>query len=79
MKLSLANVCESRSVMSWLLNDDCPVLVAAGRLAPWKGFDDLIRAMKDYPEPPSPIDNSGRRADPRRLETLIHDNGLERR
>lgn len=30
----------------WLLRKDCPVLVAAGRLAPWKGFADLIRAMK---------------------------------
>ncbi len=31
----------------WLLRKDCPVLVAAGRLAPWKGFADLIRAMKE--------------------------------
>lgn len=30
----------------WFLHKDCPVLVAAGRLAPWKGFEDLIRAMK---------------------------------
>lgn len=30
----------------WLLHKDCPVLVAAGRLAPWKGFADLIRAVK---------------------------------
>lgn len=30
----------------WLLRKDFPVLVAAGRLATWKGFDDLIRAMK---------------------------------
>jgi glycosyltransferase involved in cell wall biosynthesis len=29
----------------WLLRKDSPVLVAAGRLAPWKGFADLIRAM----------------------------------
>ena len=33
----------------WLLHKDKdrPVLVAAGRLAPWKGFADLIRAMKE--------------------------------
>jgi glycosyltransferase involved in cell wall biosynthesis len=31
----------------WLLHKDCPVLVAAGRLAPWKGFADLIHAMKE--------------------------------
>lgn len=31
----------------WFLRKDCPVLVAAGRLAPWKGFADLIRAMKE--------------------------------
>jgi glycosyltransferase involved in cell wall biosynthesis len=30
----------------WFLQKDCPVLVAAGRLAPWKGFADLIRAME---------------------------------
>lgn len=30
----------------WFLEKQCPVLVAAGRLAPWKGFVDLIRAMK---------------------------------
>lgn len=30
----------------WLLRKDCPVLIAAGRLAPWKGFADLIRAME---------------------------------
>lgn len=30
----------------WLIHKDIPVLVAAGRLATWKGFDDLIRAMK---------------------------------
>lgn len=41
----------SRSRMSeavdhpWLLAKDRPVLVAAGRLAPWKGFADLIRAV----------------------------------
>ncbi|MDO9010558.1 MAG: glycosyltransferase [Gallionella sp.] len=29
----------------WLLCKDSPVLVAAGRLASWKGFADLIRAM----------------------------------
>jgi len=31
----------------WLQRKDRPVLVAAGRLAPWKGFADLIRAMKE--------------------------------
>ena len=30
----------------WFKHRDCPVLVAAGRLAPWKGFADLIHAMK---------------------------------
>lgn len=27
----------------WLMQKDCPVIVAAGRLAPWKGFENLIR------------------------------------
>ena len=30
----------------WLQRKDYPVVVAAGMLAPWKGFADLIRAMK---------------------------------
>jgi glycosyltransferase involved in cell wall biosynthesis len=30
----------------WFSNRDCPVLVAAGKLAPWKGFTDLILAVK---------------------------------
>jgi glycosyltransferase involved in cell wall biosynthesis len=30
----------------WFVQKDIPVLVAAGRLASWKGFDVLIRAMK---------------------------------
>lgn len=32
----------------WLLQKDTPVLVAAGRLASWKGFDVLILAMKIF-------------------------------
>lgn len=31
----------------WFQRDGCPVLVAAGRLATWKGYADLIRAMKE--------------------------------
>ncbi len=30
----------------WFVNKNCPILVAAGRLAPWKGFADLISAME---------------------------------
>ncbi len=33
----------------WFSCKNGPVLVAAGRLAPWKGFADLIRAMKELP------------------------------
>lgn len=29
----------------WLFRKDVPVVVAAGRLAPWKGFADLIRSV----------------------------------
>ncbi len=29
----------------WFTEKSVPVLVAAGRLAPWKGFDDLIKAI----------------------------------
>jgi glycosyltransferase involved in cell wall biosynthesis len=31
----------------WFMDRACPVLVAAGRLAPWKGFVDLIHAVKE--------------------------------
>jgi glycosyltransferase involved in cell wall biosynthesis len=27
----------------WFSKKDCPIIVAAGRLAPWKGFENLIR------------------------------------
>lgn len=30
---------------AWLVDKSMPVLVAAGRLAPWKGFNDLLEAM----------------------------------
>ena len=33
----------------WFSTNEGPILVAAGRLAPWKGFADLIRAMKLLP------------------------------
>lgn len=33
----------------WFSQKKGPVLVAAGRLATWKGFADLIRAMKELP------------------------------
>lgn len=29
----------------WFVDEERPILIAAGRLAPWKGFSDLIRAM----------------------------------
>lgn len=34
-------------VDEWFLSENEPMLVAAGRLAPWKGFPDLILAMKE--------------------------------
>jgi glycosyltransferase involved in cell wall biosynthesis len=30
----------------WLRNRDCPIIIAAGALEPWKGFSDLIHAIK---------------------------------
>jgi glycosyltransferase involved in cell wall biosynthesis len=30
----------------WFRNRDCPIIIAAGALEPWKGFSDLIHAMK---------------------------------
>ena len=40
---------EERVEHEWFSAKEGPVLVAAGRLAPWKGFADLIRAMKLIP------------------------------
>jgi len=34
----------------WFLHKEGPVVVAAGRLASWRGFDCLIRAMKAVPK-----------------------------
>ncbi len=31
----------------WFLQNDCPTLIAAGRLAPWKDYTNLIYAMKE--------------------------------
>jgi len=30
----------------WFIRKGCPLVVAAGTLAPWKGFEDLLHAMK---------------------------------
>ena len=37
---------EEQIELPWFESRSCPVLVAAGRLAPWKGFSDLIRAIE---------------------------------
>ncbi len=63
----------------WLLMDDgVPILVAAGRLAPWKGFDNLIIAMKVLVKTRQArlliLGDGPSRAD---LEKMITDNGLE--
>lgn len=34
----------------WINNSDIPLLVAAGKLSPWKGFHDLIYAVKELDE-----------------------------
>jgi glycosyltransferase involved in cell wall biosynthesis len=35
--------------IDWFVRKDGPVIVAAGQLESWKGFADLIRAMKELP------------------------------
>jgi glycosyltransferase involved in cell wall biosynthesis len=62
----------------WLLMDDgVPTLVAAGRLAPWKGFDNLIMAMKELVKTRQArlliLGDGPSRAG---LEQMIMDNGL---
>lgn len=63
----------------WLLAEDgIPNLVAAGRLAPWKGFDILILAMKELLKSRQArllILGDGPSRD--ELEKLIADNGLQ--
>jgi glycosyltransferase involved in cell wall biosynthesis len=63
----------------WLLMDDhVPILIAAGKLAPWKGFDNLIMAMKILKSSRKArlliLGDGPSRAD---LELMIAVNGLE--
>jgi glycosyltransferase involved in cell wall biosynthesis len=30
----------------WLINKNCKIIIAAGKLAPWKGFDNLIKSFE---------------------------------
>ena len=61
----------------WFTHKACPVLIAAGRLATWKGFDDLIRAMKilthNRPARLMILGDGPLRAE---LQALIHELGL---
>lgn len=61
----------------WLADDLPPPVIAAGSLAPWKGFADLIRAMPLVPDARLLILGEG----PERaaLEALIAELGLESR
>lgn len=62
---------------AWFLRKDSPVLVAAGRLAPWKGFVDLIRAMKELSRKrPARLLILGDGPQRSELETLIVELGL---
>ena len=53
--ISIYNIVEDSQAQSRMLepldepwyDSDIPIIVAAGRLAPWKGFSDLIYAMKE--------------------------------
>ena len=71
---------EERVEDEWLLQRNCPVLVAAGRLAPWKGFADLIAAMKLVNEKRQVrlliLGDGPMRSE---LQTLVEDYGLEDR
>jgi len=61
----------------WFLRKDGPVLVAAGRLAPWKGFADLIRAMKELSRKrPARLIILGDGPQRAELQALIDDLGL---
>lgn len=62
----------------WLGGDRPPLAVAAGRLAPWKGFDDLIRAMKLVTaRRPARLIILGDGPMRQELQDLIHREGLE--
>ena len=62
----------------WLLDDGVPIIVAVGRLAPWKGFDILILAMNELVKTRNArlliLGDGPSRAD---LEKLIKQYGLE--
>ena len=34
-----------KSTDNWIKNNKSPLIIAAGELAPWKGFDDLLKAF----------------------------------
>lgn len=62
----------------WLSGDRPPLAVAAGRLAPWKGFADLIKAMKLVTaRRPARLIILGDGPLRRELEELIHREGLQ--
>ncbi len=64
-------------VHPWLIEDDLPLVMAAGRLHPVKGFDDLIRAFAELrawlPARLIILGEGGERAN---LESLIQELGL---
>jgi glycosyltransferase involved in cell wall biosynthesis len=64
----------------WFRRRECPVLVAAGRLAPWKGFADLVLAMQLVNQR-RPVNLIILGDGPLRagLETLVRQHGLEDR
>lgn len=63
----------------WLVDKTLPVVVGAGTLAPWKGFDDLIRAVGILVRGGRPIRLLVLGEGPSRpdLEALVRSEGLE--
>jgi glycosyltransferase involved in cell wall biosynthesis len=63
----------------WFVDKALPVVVGAGSLMPWKGFDDLIRAVRILVDGGRPVRLVilGEGSSRGELEALVRDQGLE--
>ena len=65
---------------NWIKNNKSPLIIAAGELAPWKGFDDLLKAFAILKKKiPHNLIILGDGRDKKKLEKIIFDEHLNDR